>query len=94
MTDLDDDHLWISSILDQRVTLDEFPDYAIRLRSPQGLCDPSVKQYSGYLDISESKHLFFWYFEARNNPEEAPMVLWLNGGPGNRNLLDAFFGLG
>lgn len=24
------------------------------------LCDPSVKQYSGYFDIAGDKHLFFW----------------------------------
>lgn len=24
------------------------------------LCDPDVKQHSGYLDISDGKHLFFW----------------------------------
>lgn len=36
-----------------------FPKYQIRMRQPQ-LCDPNVKQYSGYLDISEEKHLFFW----------------------------------
>lgn len=39
---------------------EEFPDYQVRFRQPK-LCDTSVKQYSGYLDISEDKHLFFWY---------------------------------
>lgn len=37
-----------------------FPEYQVRLRQPK-LCDSSVKQYSGYLDISDDKHLFFWY---------------------------------
>jgi cathepsin A (carboxypeptidase C) len=35
-----------------------------------------VKQKSGYLDVTDGKHLFFWYFEAREAPEEAPLVLW------------------
>lgn len=39
---------------------DSFPDYKLRLRQPT-ICDPNVVQYSGYLDISEDKHLFFWY---------------------------------
>ncbi|KAI0756437.1 alpha/beta-hydrolase [Daedaleopsis nitida] len=57
-----------------------FSDYRLRLTSPK-LCD-SVKQYSGYLDISDSHHLFFWFFEARKDPETAPLMMWLNGGPG------------
>ncbi|KAF8713678.1 peptidase S10 family, partial [Rhizoctonia solani] len=69
------------------------PDYKLRIKEPR-LCDPSVKQYSGYLDVAESKHLFFWFFEARNNPETAPVVIWLNGGPGCTSAMGLFFALG
>ncbi|EIW77065.1 peptidase S10 serine carboxypeptidase [Coniophora puteana RWD-64-598 SS2] len=58
-----------------------FKNYKLRVTEPT-LCDASVKQYSGYLDISDSKHLFFWFFESRVSPETAPLVMWLNGGPG------------
>ncbi len=34
--------------------------YQLRLTEPN-LCDTTVQQYSGYLDIAENKHLFFWY---------------------------------
>ncbi|KAG8966199.1 hypothetical protein FRC03_012317 [Tulasnella sp. 419] len=71
----------------------EFPDYKIRVTSPK-LCDSGVKQYSGYLDIAEDKHLFFWFFEARKNPSEAPLVLWLNGGPGCSSSTGLLFELG
>jgi cathepsin A (carboxypeptidase C) len=43
------------------------------------ICDSYVKQYSGYLDISETKHLFFWFEESRSKPKDDPLVLWLNG---------------
>ncbi|KAF9535450.1 serine carboxypeptidase [Crepidotus variabilis] len=66
-----------------------FQNYDLSLTESK-LCDSTVKQYSGYLDIEKNKHLFFWFFEARNTPENAPVVLWINGGPGcstSTNLL-------
>jgi carboxypeptidase C (cathepsin A) len=41
--------------------------------------DPDVIQYSGYLDISEAKHLFFWFFESRSKPSKDPLTLWMVG---------------
>ncbi|KAF0699878.1 Aste57867_9588 [Aphanomyces stellatus] len=45
------------------------------------LCDPHVRQSSGYLDVAPDTSYFYWYFEARHNHATAPLVLWLNGGP-------------
>ncbi|KAL8120519.1 serine carboxypeptidase-like 34 [Apium graveolens] len=44
----------------------------------------SFKQYSGYVTVNEShgRALFYWFFEATESPENKPLLLWLNGGPG------------
>jgi len=40
----------------------------------------SVYSASGYADLTSTDSMFFWFFEARNNPDTAPLTLWLNGG--------------
>jgi len=48
------------------------------------LCDQKVEQKHGYFHISggRDKHYFYWLFEAKHKPRDAPLVLWLTGGPG------------
>ena len=44
--------------------------------------------FSGYLDITEtSKKLHYLFFEAQNDAENAPVLIWFNGGPGCSSML-------
>lgn len=59
---------------------------------------PGVKAYSGYVNLPANEaegrpydiHTFFWFFEARKNPQYAPLSLWLQGGPGATSSLGVF----
>ncbi|KEG15519.1 putative serine carboxypeptidase (CBP1), putative,serine peptidase, Clan SC, Family S10 [Trypanosoma grayi] len=53
-------------------------------------CDPNVPQWSGYFDIPGSagdKHYFYWAFGPRNKNPNAPVLLWMTGGPGCSSML-------
>ncbi|KAJ4750079.1 Carboxypeptidase [Rhynchospora pubera] len=45
---------------------------------------PQISQFSGYITVNEAngRALFYWFFEAQSFPNEKPLLLWLNGGPG------------
>jgi len=44
--------------------------------------DVTFNQFSGYLNISSTKHVFYWFMESQNDPSTDPVVFWTNGGPG------------
>lgn len=58
-----------------------------------------MNSYAGYVhlppgtltDLGEpqnySINTFFWFFEARKDPHNAPLSIWMNGGPGSSSLL-------
>ncbi|KAJ1851438.1 hypothetical protein LPJ73_003036 [Coemansia sp. RSA 2703] len=62
---------------------------AMRTKNPQ-LCDSSVPQTSGYIDLDDETHVFFWHFGSRqrlasgfnSTTDSVPLVFWFSGGPG------------
>jgi carboxypeptidase C (cathepsin A) len=62
------------------------------------------RQYTGYVNLppftlepfqqNYSINTFFWFFEARENPETAPLTIWLNGGPGGSSMVGLFAEVG
>ncbi|OTB00724.1 hypothetical protein M426DRAFT_26326 [Hypoxylon sp. CI-4A] len=61
-----------------------------------GICEttPGVNQYSGYLTVNESMNMWFWVFEARENPQTAPLVAYVDGGPGTASEYGLFTQIG
>ena len=52
------------------------------------------KQWTGTVDVTDERRLFFWFFESRNDPENDPVILWLNGGPGGSSMMGLFNEMG
>jgi carboxypeptidase D len=62
------------------------------------ICETKAKAWSGYVHMPVSYlrdiegidpydvSMFFWYFEAREDPQNAPTTIYLAGGPGQSSL--------
>uniref|UniRef100_A0A8C0WLZ7 Serine carboxypeptidase CPVL n=1 Tax=Castor canadensis TaxID=51338 RepID=A0A8C0WLZ7_CASCN len=52
----------------------------------------NVKSYAGYITVNKTynSNLFFWFFPAQVKPEDAPVALWLQGGPGGSSMFGLF----
>ncbi|EEA21196.1 hypothetical protein EYB25_008653 [Talaromyces marneffei] len=86
----------VSSVVKNGVTYTVFEHAATGARMEfvknSGICEttPGVNQYSGYLSVGTNMNMWFWFFEARNNPQQAPLAAWFNGGPGCSSMIGLF----
>ncbi|KAH9480109.1 Carboxypeptidase S1 [Psilocybe cubensis] len=64
----------------------------LRVVENSGVCEttPGIYQASGYGDLTSTESIWFWFFASRKNPENAPLALWFNGGPGSSSMIGLF----
>ncbi|KAH6884319.1 carboxypeptidase Y [Coprinopsis sp. MPI-PUGE-AT-0042] len=74
------------------LTHPEFPKHSVRVKRTK-FCDETVQTYTGYIDVG-ARHLFFYFFESRNDPSTDDVILWTNGGPGSSSAIGLFMELG
>jgi vitellogenic carboxypeptidase-like protein len=61
-----------------------------------GLYDSQITSYAGFFqsDQAAGNNMFFWYFPAQNGDENAPLAIWLQGGPGGASTFGLFAEMG
>ena len=54
--------------------------------------DYPYPSYAGYLTVNKThdSNLFFWFFPAQSGDASAPLLVWLQGGPGSSSLFGLF----
>ncbi|XP_061190859.1 probable serine carboxypeptidase CPVL isoform X2 [Saccostrea echinata] len=67
-------------------------DMAQKLSKVGPLEGTNLESFAGFFTVNKTtnSNMFFWFFPAQTNPETAPVVLWLQGGPGGSSLFGLF----
>ncbi len=42
----------------------------------------NFQHYSGYLQVSPTRFLHYWFVTSQGNVDRDPLIFWFNGGPG------------
>jgi vitellogenic carboxypeptidase-like protein len=92
--------LIITTVYCDTVYLNDLPDGNEALVKSKTLAKlPNINStvsYSGYvaMDSKYQSALFYWMFPARSNRSDAPVIVYMEGGPGFSSELQVFNGVG
>ena len=56
----------------------------------------NLTSFAGFftVDAVKASNMFFWYFPALNSDASAPLLIWLQGGPGASSMFSLFHEIG
>lgn len=78
--------------------LDQMPykagQFTRKEQTDQTCATHGEKHWTGTIDVTDTHRLFYWVFESRGDPENDPVLLWMNGGPGGSSLMGGFNEMG
>ena len=62
-------------------------EFTVRRQNSSICATYGEAQWTGTVDVTDERRLFFWFTESRNDPSNDPIILWLNGGPGGSSMI-------
>ncbi|KAJ7748278.1 alpha/beta-hydrolase [Mycena maculata] len=73
------------------------PSFYHHVRKAVKICPNASVSHAGHIGLQGDtedvpKRSFFWYFEAEENPADAPIILTIGGGPGTSGMMNPLQG--
>ena len=67
-----------------------------RLRDAAKVVLGNITSFAGFftVDVEKASNMFFWHFPALSGDEKAPLLIWLQGGPGASSMFSLFHEIG
>jgi vitellogenic carboxypeptidase-like protein len=67
-----------------------------RLQDASKVVLGNITSFAGFftVDVAKASNMFFWHFPALDGNEKAPLLIWLQGGPGASSMFSLFHEIG